>query len=32
MIVALVADTDPEKHAVDFSDMSGRRVGRASCF
>jgi hypothetical protein len=27
MIAALVADTDPDKHAVDFSDMSGRTVG-----
>jgi hypothetical protein len=27
MIAALVADTDPEKHTVDFSDMSGRTVG-----
>ena len=27
MIVALVADTDPEKHAVDYSDMSGRTIG-----
>jgi len=27
MIAALVADTDPEKHTVDVSDMSGRTVG-----
>lgn len=27
MIAALVADTDPEQHSIDVSDMSGRRVG-----
>ena len=27
MTTALVADTDPEKHTVDVSDMSGRTVG-----
>ena len=26
MIAALVADTDPEQHAINFSDMSGRTV------
>ena len=27
MIAALVADTDPEQHTIDFSDMIGRTVG-----
>jgi len=27
MIAALVADTDPEQHIINFSDMSGRTVG-----
>ena len=27
MIAALVADTDPEQHSINFSDMSGRTVG-----
>ena len=27
MIAALVADTDPEYHSINFSDMSGRTVG-----
>jgi hypothetical protein len=27
MIAALVTDTDPEKHSINFSDMSGRTVG-----
>lgn len=27
MIAALVADTDSQKHSVDYSDMSGRTVG-----
>ena len=27
MIAALVADTDPEQHTINFSDMSGRTVG-----
>jgi hypothetical protein len=27
MIAALVADTDPEEHSINFSDMSGRTVG-----
>jgi hypothetical protein len=27
MIAALVADTDPAENSINFSDMSGRRVG-----
>ena len=27
MIAALVADTDPEQHSINFSDMSGMTVG-----
>jgi len=27
LIAALVTDTDPEKHSINFSDMSGRTVG-----
>jgi len=27
IIAALVADTDPEQHIINFSDMSGRMVG-----
>jgi hypothetical protein len=27
MIAALVADTDPEQHSINFNDMSGRTVG-----
>jgi hypothetical protein len=27
MIAALVADTDPEQHTINVSDMSGRKVG-----
>ncbi|HEY5183085.1 MAG TPA: hypothetical protein VIJ07_25525 [Dermatophilaceae bacterium] len=27
MITALVTDTDPEQHSINFSDMSGRTVG-----
>lgn len=27
MIAALVADTDPEQHTINVSDMSGRTVG-----